>query len=71
MNQINLLNVVNPRPIEINKNLFPSKVIGSTFGASYAYLDNDLLAAGTYYYWLESIDLRGNQELYGPVEVFR
>jgi len=56
---------------KLNGNLIPSSVLGSTIGAKYAYWDNELLVTGTYYYWLESIDLDGSLQLYGPVEVFK
>ena len=56
---------------QLNESLIPSQVIGSLFGAQYTYVDDDLLADGTYYYWLESVDIRGFTELYGPVEVQR
>jgi len=56
--------------VKLNESMIPSQVIGSTSGASYSYLNEDLLAAGKYYYWLESIDLSGSSELYEPVEVF-
>lgn len=56
---------------QLNESLIPCQVIGSLFGAQYTYVDHDLLADGTYYYWLESVDIRGSAELYGPVEVHR
>ena len=37
-------------------------------GASYSFLDKGL-AAGTYYYQLEDIDLNGTATLHGPVSV--
>ena len=55
---------------KLNENMIPSKAIGSTSGASYTFLDENILAAGKYYYyWLESLDLSGSSELIGPVHI--
>jgi len=35
----------------------------------YQYTDNDPLDMGTYYYWLENLDLDGSTALYGPVSI--
>jgi hypothetical protein len=56
---------------QLNEIMIPCQVIGSLFGAQYSYVDKDLLIDGTYYYWLESVDIRGFAELHGPVEVHR
>ncbi|HPS38388.1 MAG TPA: FlgD immunoglobulin-like domain containing protein [Candidatus Cloacimonadota bacterium] len=34
---------------------------------SYMYVDNDIYENGTYYYWLQNIDLDGSTDFYGPV----
>ncbi len=34
---------------------------------AYTYVDNELDGDGTYYYWLENIDLDGSNRYYGPV----
>jgi len=34
---------------------------------TYTYLDNSVYEDGTYYYWLENIDLDGNTSFYGPL----
>ena len=33
----------------------------------YSYVDNELTGDGTYYYWLQNIDLDGGSRYYGPV----
>jgi len=55
---------------KLNESMIPSKAIGSTAGSVYTYLDEGLLATGKFFYWLESIDLSGSTDLYGPVEIF-
>lgn len=35
----------------------------------YQYTDRELYVAGTYYYWLESVDLWGGSEFFGPTTV--
>lgn len=47
----------------------PSQAPGSGQGASYQWLDTDVVAGETYYYWLEAIDLAGHTSLHGPVSV--
>ena len=36
---------------------------------TYTYLDRELEQSGTYYYWLENVDLDGTMSYYGPVNV--
>lgn len=36
---------------------------------NYEYTDSDLITTGDYYYWLESISLGGETELFGPINV--
>jgi len=35
----------------------------------YQYVDNEAVDSGTYYYWLENIDLDGSSALHGPVMI--
>ncbi len=41
----------------------------STSGSSYSYTDETVQYQQPYYYWLESVDLSGNTELFGPVSI--
>jgi len=36
-------------------------------GSSYTYIDEEVMAEQTYYYWLESVELNGSTEQFGPV----
>lgn len=36
----------------------------------YNYTDSDLYASGTYYYWLQNIDLDGSDAFHGPVSAY-
>lgn len=45
----------------------PSQAPGSNQGASYEWLDADVAAGETYFYWLEAVDLSGATTLHGPV----
>jgi hypothetical protein len=45
----------------------PSQAPGSTQGAAYSYVDADVEAGQTYWYWLEAVDLAGATTLHGPV----
>ncbi|UCF06986.1 MAG: T9SS type A sorting domain-containing protein [bacterium] len=54
--------------MQINDELIPAK--GSTIeGASYAFTDKNVTNSGTYYYWLEDVDLSGSSTVHGPVLV--
>lgn len=61
--------------VKINPELIPSNVYpGALIGASYSFIDTgaDLnqgkfLPNRTYYYWLETLDIFGSSELYGPI----
>lgn len=63
--------------LKINAELIPSNTYpGSPIGASYEYVDTGadlkqgkLLPNRTYYYWLADLDIYGESELFGPVEV--
>jgi hypothetical protein len=55
---------------QVNEDLIYSLVNpGSSAGAVYAYEDTPMQGSGTYFYWLEDVDLSGNTSLHGPVEV--
>jgi hypothetical protein len=51
--------------IRINSSLIPAA--NTSQGAQYSYADSQLTGTDDYYYWLESCDLDGNSDLYGPV----
>ena len=53
---------------KINNELIPGAG-NTTQTTSYTYKDNFEPTAGTYYYWLESIELSGNTHLYEPIEL--
>ncbi len=36
-------------------------------GASYSFADNDVTENGTYYYWLEAMNMNGTSDFFGPV----
>ncbi len=60
----------NGRQVRLNRSLLPSQVPpGSPTGAVYTFRDARIRMNMTYYYWLESVDVRGQGELFGPVEV--
>ncbi len=57
------------RQVRLNRSLIPSQVPpGSPTGAIYTFRDARIRTGVTYYYWLESVDVRGTTKLYGPVE---
>lgn len=37
--------------------------------SSYSYTDTDIIEPGTYYYWLQSLNMCGTSDFYGPVMV--
>jgi hypothetical protein len=51
---------------QLNDALIPSEASGSE-GAAYEWIDADVEAGTTYYYWLDSIDRNGTTQRYGPV----
>ena len=53
---------------KINDSLIPSEG-SSTQGAAYEFVDTGVQNGKTYYYKLESINLSGNSELFGPTSV--
>lgn len=53
---------------QLNDDLIPSQVPpGSPIGAYYEFVDGTVEAGGTYFYWLEAVDIYGATELFGPV----
>jgi hypothetical protein len=51
--------------VKLNASLVPA-MLGSQSGAVYTYSDMDLLSSGTYYYWLEVVNIHGARQLIGP-----
>ncbi len=47
----------------------PSQAPGGTQGAAYAFLDSDVVAGQTLWYWLEDVAFDGSTALHGPVSV--
>ena len=55
------------RQVRLNAELIPSQAPGSTQGAVYTWLDVEVEAGQTTFYWLEDMDLSGATTLHGPV----
>ena len=56
--------------VRLNEALIPSQVPpGSNVGAAYTWLDESVMPATTYTYWLEEIDIYGQAARHGPVDV--
>ena len=53
--------------LQLNDSLIPPQNPGGMFGAVYTWLDKDVPAGVTYYYWLEDVDVHGIATRYGPV----
>ncbi|MFN2169399.1 MAG: S8 family serine peptidase, partial [Anaerolineae bacterium] len=54
---------------QLNDTLIPNQVApGSPTGAVYTWLDDDVEAGLTYYYWLEDVDASGAITRHGPVQ---
>jgi subtilisin-like proprotein convertase family protein len=54
----------------LNAKLIPTLVYpGSPFGAVYSYTDTSPKPKLPYYYWLENLDIHGNTELHGPIQL--
>ncbi|MEA1971983.1 MAG: T9SS type A sorting domain-containing protein [Candidatus Cloacimonadota bacterium] len=51
--------------VKINSSIISGN--NSSVGADYEYIDEFINAVGMQYYWLESVDLDGTTELFGPV----
>ncbi len=57
-------------PVErINDALIPSQAPGGSQGFAYTWQDSAVAANTTYYYWLETVDLQGATQRFGPVSV--
>jgi hypothetical protein len=50
----------------LNEDLIPNQELGGPLGAHYEFVDESVVPAVTYYYWLEMVDARGGVERYGP-----
>lgn len=59
----------NGRRAKVNENLIAAQALGGVSGASYEFVDNTIMPATTYYYWLEDVSLAGETSLHGPVIV--
>lgn len=54
-------------PSQINEALILSQSPGGGQGASYTYPDSTVEATNTYYYWLETVDMNGATQQFGPI----
>ncbi len=61
-------NNTNDLSTAINLNQF-LEASNSSSGHTYSYIDNELNGLGTYYYWLQMVDLDGSSEFSGSVSV--
>jgi hypothetical protein len=52
---------------KLNASLIPSQSPGSVFGATYAWLDEDVQGGITYYYKLEDVEIGGQRTFHGPI----
>jgi subtilisin-like proprotein convertase family protein len=55
--------------LQLNSELIPSQAPGNGQGAFYEWTDTAAAPQQPYFYWLESIDLNGQTQFYGPVSV--
>jgi len=55
--------------VRVNPAMILSKAMGSTSGAFYEFLDEDVETGKMYYYWLEAVDFALTKTLYGPISV--
>jgi hypothetical protein len=53
---------------QVNETLIPSRSDGLS-GASYSYVDADVVPGLEYYYWLEEVDVHGAGRMFGPIKV--
>lgn len=63
----NVLRSQNPANPETLVAFVPSQAPGASQGFVYRWLDEDVIAGNTYYYWLEDVDVSGATTLHGPV----
>ena len=52
---------------KLNPSLIPAQAPGSGQGGAYEYVDEQLEAGQSYFYWLEDVDVNGQTSLHGPV----
>lgn len=52
-----------------NAEIIPAEALGSTMGAVYEFTDKPLKPWKTYFYWLETVDTKGNTTLSDPIKV--
>lgn len=52
--------------VQLNGELIPAQTPGGGQGALYEYWDQNV-GVGSYYYWLEDVDMNGNRTLHEPV----
>jgi hypothetical protein len=52
---------------QVRLDFVPASHPGSTNGAKYMYVDTDVVAGATYWYWIEDVDTTGARALHGPV----
>jgi hypothetical protein len=56
--------------VRLNETLIPAQAPGSPVGDRYEWSDNNGLFVGqAYFYWLEAVDLHGQSQFFGPVDV--
>ncbi|MCB5224537.1 MAG: choice-of-anchor K domain-containing protein [Candidatus Cloacimonetes bacterium] len=55
--------------VKVNPAMILSKAMGSTSGAVYEFLDENVETGITYYYWLEDVDFALTKTLHGPISV--
>jgi hypothetical protein len=54
---------------QVNEDLIPAQLPGSAAGVVYRYKDLPVEGSGTYFYWLEKVDVSGGTGVFGPVQV--
>jgi hypothetical protein len=54
--------------VQLNEELIPAQTPGNGQGAAYEVWD-DGVGTGTYFYWLEDVDMNGNRTFHEPVSV--
>jgi uncharacterized repeat protein (TIGR01451 family) len=55
--------------LTLNVELLPSMGFGAPGFSPYSFIDSDVQAGVTYYYWLEVVNLDGEPDLYGPLPI--
>jgi hypothetical protein len=53
--------------VRLNAALIPSQSPGSVFGATYTWLDENVVSGITYYYKLEDVEVGGQRAFHGPI----